>query len=233
LILDLHLHTVLGSSDSSLTIEDAAKQLIKRGLDGACLTEHSSIWEKNKDQIEDVFSHYSLKVFRCIEINTNYGHVIGIGFDKYIPGSHDINLLSQFAKDNDAFLISAHPARRLFGKEKFQHNLLYKGQEYTPDIIEFSSNKLFEFIHGVEVLNGGNNSEENEYAFEAAKINQKIMTGGSDAHSESGVGTVATKFTFDTDSIEDIVSQLYNNQVCPVYKKDDNWIDLDSNYFQN
>ena len=59
------------------------------------------------------------------------------------------------------------------------------------------------------------------------------MTGGSDAHSESGVGTFATKFTFDTDSIEDIVTQLYNNQVCPVYKKDDNWIDLDSNYFQN
>ena len=51
MILDLHLHTVLGSSDSSLTIEDAAKQLIKRGLDGACLTEHSSIWEKNKDHI--------------------------------------------------------------------------------------------------------------------------------------------------------------------------------------
>ena len=106
MILDLHLHTVLGSSDSSLTIEDAAKQLIKRGLDGACLTEHSSIWEKNKDQIEDVFSHYSLKVFRCIEINTNYGHVIGIGFDKYIPGSHDINLLSQLEKISIIYYIN-------------------------------------------------------------------------------------------------------------------------------
>ena len=59
---------------------------------------------------------------------------------------------------------------------------------------------------------------EIEFSFESAILNQKIITGGSEAHSESGVGTFATKFTFDTDSIEDIVTQLYNNQVCPVYK---------------
>ena len=32
MILDLHLHTILGSSDSSLKIEDAAEKLINKAL---------------------------------------------------------------------------------------------------------------------------------------------------------------------------------------------------------
>ena len=231
MILDLHLHTILGSSDSSLKIEDAAEKLIDRGLDGACLTEHSSIWEKDKKLIEDVFSYYKLKIFRCIEISTNYGHVVAIGFNKYLPGSHDNDILKQLAKENNAFLISAHPARRLFGKEKFQHNLLYKGQEYIPDINEFSSNYLFDQVDGVEVLNGGNNIEENRFAFLAATMNNKVMTAGSDAHSESGVGTFATKFDYETDQLDDIVLQLQSNKVTPVYKSENRWIPVNENYF--
>lgn len=232
MILDLHLHTLLGSSDSSLTIEQAAEKLIERGLDGACLTEHSSIWEKNSDQIEDVFSQFNLKIFRGLEITTNYGHIISIGFEQYIPGSHDIELLRKFSTDHNAFLISAHPSRRLFGKEKFQQNLLYKGREYIPSIDEFSSNILFEYVDGVEVLNGGNNVEENNFAFEAAKLNGKIMTGGSDAHSESGVGIFATEFAFETNKISEIVNQLKSNQVQPVFRKDNKWIAVDEQYYK-
>ena len=53
----------MGSVDSNLTVENAAKKISKKNLDCACLTEHSSIWEKNSNQIEDIFNLYNLKVF--------------------------------------------------------------------------------------------------------------------------------------------------------------------------
>jgi hypothetical protein len=84
----------------------------------------------------------------------------------------------------------------------------------------------------VEVLNGGNNLEENSFAFEAAKLNAKIMTGGSDAHSEAGVGTFATKFAFETNEICEIVNQLKSNQVQPVFRKDNTWITVDEQYYK-
>ena len=46
----------MGSIDSNLSVENAAKKIYEKGLDGACLTEHSSIWEKNSNQIEDIFN---------------------------------------------------------------------------------------------------------------------------------------------------------------------------------
>ena len=94
------MHTIMGSAVSNLTVENAAKKISKKNLDGACLTEHSSIWEKNSDQIEDIFNLYNLKVFRAIEISTDYGHIIAIGFDKYYSGSHKywINSYKEFSK---------------------------------------------------------------------------------------------------------------------------------------
>ena len=133
----------MGSIDSNLSVENAAKKIYEKGLDGVCLTEHSSIWEKNNNQIEDIFNLYNLKIFRAIEISTDYGHIIAIGFDKYYSGSHNLELLRDYANKYGAFLISAHPARRIFGKEKYQQNLLYKGKDYIPSVDEFSSNKLF------------------------------------------------------------------------------------------
>ena len=57
------------------------------------------------------------------------------------------------------------------------------------------------------------------------------MTGGTDAHSESGVGTFATKFDYETDQLDDIVLQLQSNKVTPVYKSENRWIPVNENYF--
>ena len=233
MILDLHMHTIMGSADSNLTVENAAKKILKKNLDGACLTEHSSIWEKNSNQIEDIFNLYNLKVFRAIEISTDYGHIIAIGFDKYYSGSHNLEILRKYADQYGAFLISAHPARRLFGKEKYQQNLLYKGKEYIPSVDEFSSNQLFKLIDGVEVLNGGNNLAENKYAYIAAKNNELVMTAGTDAHSESGIGLYGTRFKNEINNVQDLVFNLKNNYSEPVLQSDNAWIELDLNYYNS
>lgn len=233
MILDLHMHTIMGSIDSNLSVENAAKKIYEKDLNGACLTEHSSIWEKNNNQIEDIFNLYNLKVFRAIEISTDYGHIIAIGFDKYYSGSHNLELLRDYANKYDAFLISAHPARRIFGKEKYQQNLLYKGKDYIPSVDEFSSNKLFKLVDGVEVLNGGNNLAENKYAYIAAKNNELVMTAGTDAHSESGIGLYGTRFNNEIKNVQELVFNLKNNYSEPVLQSDNAWIELDLNYYNS
>ena len=227
------MHTIMGSIDSNLSVENAAKKIYEKDLNGACLTEHSSIWEKNNNQIEDIFNLYNLKVFRAIEISTDYGHIIAIGFDKYYSGSHNLELLRDYANKYDAFLISAHPARRIFGKEKYQQNLLYKGNDYIPSVDEFSSNKLFKLVDGVEVLNGGNNLAENKYAYIAAKNNELVMTAGTDAHSESGIGLYGTRFNNEIKNVQELVFNLKNNYSEPVLQSDNAWIELDLNYYNS
>ena len=227
------MHTIMGSIDSNLSVENAAKKIYEKGLDGVCLTEHSSIWEKNNNQIEDIFNLYNLKIFRAIEISTDYGHIIAIGFDKYYSGSHNLELLRDYANKYGAFLISAHPARRIFGKEKYQQNLLYKGKDYIPSVDEFSSNKLFKLVDGVEVLNGGNNLAENKYAYIAAKNNELVMTAGTDAHSESGIGLYGTRFKNEINNVQDLVFNLKNNYSEPVLQFDNAWIELDLNYYNS
>ena len=227
------MHTIMGSIDSNLSVENAAKKIYEKGLDGVCLTEHSSIWEKNNNQIEDIFNLYNLKVFRAIEISTDYGHIIAIGFDKYYSGSHNLELLRDYANKYGAFLISAHPARRIFGKEKYQQNLLYKGKDYIPSVDEFSSNKLFKLVDGVEVLNGGNNLAENKYAYIAAQNNELVMTAGTDAHSESGIGLYGTRFKNEINNVQDLVFNLKNNYSEPVLQSDNAWIELDLNYYNS
>ncbi len=227
------MHTIMGSIDSNLSVEKAAKKIYEKDLNGACLTEHSSIWEKNNNQIEDIFNLYNLKVFRAIEISTDYGHIIAIGFDKYYSGSHNLELLRDYANKYDAFLISAHPARRIFGKEKYQQNLLYKGKDYIPSVDEFSSNKLFKLVDGVEVLNGGNNLAENKYAYIAAKNNELVMTAGTDAHSESGIGLYGTRFNNEIKNVQELVFNLKNNYSEPVLQSDNAWIELDLNYYNS
>jgi predicted metal-dependent phosphoesterase TrpH len=227
------MHTIMGSIDSNLSVEKAAKKIYEKDLNGACLTEHSSIWEKNNNQIEDIFNLYNLKVFRAIEISTDYGHIIAIGFDKYYSGSHNLELLRDYANKYGAFLISAHPARRIFGKEKYQQNLLYKGKDYIPSVDEFSSNKLFKLVDGVEVLNGGNNLAENKYAYIAAKNNELVMTAGTDAHSESGIGLYGTRFNNEIKNVQELVFNLKNNYSEPVLQSDNAWIELDLNYYNS
>ena len=66
------MHTIMGSIDSNLSVEKAAKKIYEKDLNGACLTEHSSIWEKNNNQIEDIFNLYNLKDnLNFVSINLN------------------------------------------------------------------------------------------------------------------------------------------------------------------
>ena len=91
-----------------------------------------------------------------------------------------------------AFMSVAHPFRHFFDPVTFRR----KGEEPFSMSPEEAAEKMrvFQVVHGIEVGNGGNTRRENIFALEVAQILNKPVTGGSDAHSTSGIGTYTTVF---------------------------------------
>ena len=93
---DLHVHTVVGSTDSNLTVEQVIKESQRIGLDGVCLSEHGGGWTTEK--INESFQESGLTVIPALEVNTEFGHVIAIGLESHLPGIHKI--LANFSSPN-------------------------------------------------------------------------------------------------------------------------------------
>ena len=75
--------------------------------------------------------------------------------------------------------------------------------------------EIFSIVHGIEVGNGGNSREENLFAYQVAKHLGKPMTGGSDAHSGSGIGTFTTFFPEPLTNRNQMLSHLHAGNVIP------------------
>ena len=73
---DLHVHTVRGSSDSSLSPSQLIGEAERIGLNGVCLAEHGGGW--NDDLVDQEFGASNLTVSPALEVTTNMGHVIAI-----------------------------------------------------------------------------------------------------------------------------------------------------------
>ena len=86
LIIDLHTHTYPKSDDSFIDINELIVEARSRGLDGICLTEHDSFW--SQDEITVISARHNFLVIPGVEINTDSGHVLVFGLDKYIFGMH-------------------------------------------------------------------------------------------------------------------------------------------------
>lgn len=190
-ILDAHLHTVRGAADSALQPDDLLTEARRIGLTGINISEHDRVWER-----------YDWNVFReqCggiylnqgMEVSTDLGHIVVFGIDQYYSGIRSAERLREVCDEIGAFMSVAHPFRHFFDPVTFRR----KGEEPFAMSPEEAAEKMhvFQVVHGIEVGNGGNTRRENIFALEVAQILNKPVTGGSDAHSTSGIGTYTTVF---------------------------------------
>ena len=88
MIFDLHIHSVKGSSDSSLTTDILLEKAIDIGLSGVCLTEHSSI--TNISDVINKFEKSGITLLRGLEVSTDMGHILVFGLYSYVSGMHKI-----------------------------------------------------------------------------------------------------------------------------------------------
>jgi len=202
-IIDMHIHTTRGASDSSLRPVELARAARRLGLSAFVVTEHDRLWDRL--EVERFREEQSLLLINGMEVSTELGHVLVMGLDKYVPGVRHAEELRRIVDESGGYMIAAHPFRHYFYRIEWER----QGLEPVNLTAEQAARlPIFELVDAVEVLNGGNNAQENAFALEVAQILGKPGAGGSDAHSHQGIGIYTTVFERGIDSEETFMREL-------------------------
>jgi len=207
MVIDLHVHTTKGSSDSSLSPHDMVAEAKRLGLPGLCITEHDFSWDRH--EFIDFARKHDLLLIRGIEVTTNMGHVLVFGLDNYVAGISDIRELRRVVDERDGFMITAHPFRGLHDPGQGRKPLIYKDSLSIPTSIEEAGlHPVFGLVDAVEVANGNTIDADNAYASSVGRSLGLGGTGGSDAHSINGLGQCFTVFEDDIRSEQEFIQAL-------------------------
>jgi len=210
-IIDMHLHTTRGASDSMLDPDDLITEATRVGLTGVNITEHDRMWE-SWDLSPFRKKHPHIFISNGMEVSTDMGHILAVGLKGYSPGIRRLQKLREVADEQGAFLIVAHPFRHFFDPVHFKR----EGKEpfnLTPE--QAAKLPVFQLVDGIEVLNGCNTPRENYFALQVAKTMGKPGTGGSDAHSTQGVGYFAAVFEEEILGPEHMLEQMHKGRFFP------------------
>jgi predicted metal-dependent phosphoesterase TrpH len=213
-VMDMHVHTMGASSDSMLKPEDLPQIGQANGLSGFNCAEHDQVWERYRreayrEEHPDIFVNFGM------EVSTDHGHILAIGLEGYISG---IRRLAQLREEIDkvgGFLIVAHPFRHVFDAV----TAMRKGNapfDLTPE--QAAELPVFKLVDAIEVGNGCNTPRENEFAYQVAQILGKSGTGGSDAHSNTGLGIFATGFEREITSAAVLLEELHGGRFEAVHR---------------
>ena len=155
-IVDMHVHTTLGASDSQLDPEDLARIAGDIGLTGVTVTEHDRVWDRHSaGRFQQ--RHESLFMFPAMEVSTDLGHILTYGLPEYLPGIRKAAQLRLVADEFGAYLVAAHPFRHWFDPVTFRR----RGLEPPEMIAEtMAALPVFQIVDAVEVLNGANTERE-------------------------------------------------------------------------
>jgi len=213
-IIAMHCHTSGGSSDSMLDPEELEEIAAAAGLSGINISEHDKIWERGaqsayKGRHPDFFANFAL------EVSTELGHMIAVGFTEYVGGIQRPEKLREELDKIGGFLIVAHPFRHVFDPV----TAMRKGGkpfDMTPE--QAAEMPVFDLVDAIEVSNASNTPRENEFAYEVAMIRGTPRTGGSDAHSKSGVGNFATGFEKEFRTSAELLEELHSGRFEAVHR---------------
>lgn len=204
-IIDMHLHTTRGASDSMLDPDDLIAEARRVGLTGVNITEHDRMWE-TWDLSPFRKKHEGIWVSNGMEVSTDMGHILAVGLKGYAPGIRRLEKLREVADEQGAFLIVAHPFRHFFDPVHFKR----EGKEpFNLQPEDAAKLPVFQLVDGIEVLNGCNTPRENYFALQVAKKLGKPGTGGSDAHSTQGIGYFAAVFEEEIENTEHMLKLMH------------------------
>ncbi len=200
MLIDLHVHTTHGSSDSSLRLERLIEEAVRAGLDGVCVTEHSTLWLD--DELTERASGSGIHLYPALEVETDMGHVLMIGGNGYVSGIHRMESLAEHAAREGAALVLAHPFRHYTDPSPGQSCILTDAvglDNVSPATaavrLGSGPSAALSLVHAVETVNGATRESDNEFAAKVAAALRIATTGGSDAHSAHGIGSGVTEFS--------------------------------------
>ncbi len=222
-ILDLHVHTTVGSGDSGLSATALVQAVKQSGLTGVALTEHDRQWQP--EDVQRLREESGIFLFNAREWDTDQGHIITLGLGPEVKGIRKARQLREACTDAGAFMILAHPFRYFPGRSNFLF-----GRHPEPESLlvhQLAEHDLFSLVDAVEVLNGNCVQRENEFATQVAEHLGLPATGGNDAHWGTEVGRFfATMFEKDLESEEDMLEELRAGRFCPAVRVNSHFVPL-------
>jgi predicted metal-dependent phosphoesterase TrpH len=199
-LIDLHTHTHPLSHDSLLSPDELIEAAKAANLDAVCLTEHDFFWDHA--EAAALAKRHDFLVIPAIEVNTEDGHIVVFGLDRFVYGMHRMHELARMAEAADAVMIAAHPYRR-----QLPFELRHEG-DWTDALERAIANPALTHVTAIETHNGRGSDRENAFSAEIATRLNLPTTGSSDAHERKDVGRAATEFDRGITNLNDLISEL-------------------------
>lgn len=203
-VIDMHIHTIVGSMDSDVSPKRLAEQAKLVGLNGVAITEHLHSWRP--DEIEQWRRDHELFAFNAREWTTDMGHIGVFGLPPNIPNLRYVSDLRRACQDYGAFMVINHPFRYFPGPSSLLFGDRWRAGDLALD--ELCEHPVFSMVDAIEVANGGCIDRENRLAMEVAARLGLPTVGGSDAHMPLEVGRFATRFEKATLSESQMLDEL-------------------------
>jgi predicted metal-dependent phosphoesterase TrpH len=200
MLIDLHTHTWPLSDDSLLSPDELVERAKAAGLDGLCLTEHDFMWEPQK--VRDLARRHDFLVLPGIEVNTEDGHMLVYGLDRYVYGMHRVRDLARLVGEANGALVASHPYRRSMP--------FYPEDEELWDLAldRAQANPAYSHVCAVEAINGRGSQNENLFSWQLSARLSLPGIAGSDAHEAADVGACATRFQRPIRDLSDLIREL-------------------------
>ena len=208
MLIGLHNHTRPLSHDSLITADDLIVAAKERGLDAVCLTEHDFFW--NLDEVRDLSKRHDFPVIPGVELNTEDGHFVAFGLDKWVYGMHRTEELATMVAEAAGALIAAHPYRR-----QLPFELKTEG-DWGEAMERAAANPAYAHVSAMEAFNGRGSERENAFAAKLCERLKLRPVAASDSHELTDVGTCATEFPRQISTVEDLVGELAAGRFEPV-----------------
>lgn len=200
MLIDLHTHTRPLSWDSYLSPDDLVERSKQAGLDGICLSEHDYLWDP--EEVAKLARRHDYLVLPAIEINTDDGHMLVYGINKYVYGMHRSHELAHHVDDAHGAMVAAHPYRRQMPW------YMDSERDYQEALARASQNPAYKYCVALEKFNGRGTIKENKFSADLCAYMEMPGTAGTDSHSRSDIGRCATNFERDIHNIEDLIEEL-------------------------
>jgi len=104
MIIDLHIHTSKGSSDSIISPEELIHKAKEKGLGAISITDHNSY--KGFQEVSKIGKEDRLLVIRGIELSSRYGHLLIYGVDVNEIFKVELTKLLSFVKNKKYIKLS-------------------------------------------------------------------------------------------------------------------------------
>jgi predicted metal-dependent phosphoesterase TrpH len=202
LILDLHVHTNVGSYDSNLAPLELIQKGKVSGLDGVVVTEHDRGWDV--DLARRLGREHDFLILCGMEVSTDLGHILVYGLKEYVSGIIYAETLRQVVDQVGGIMFAAHPFRKAF----FQTTGRWDAPKPTLTVQEAADRMLVQLVDGLEIYNGATGERENDLAVAVGDYTGLHGIGGSDAHSELGLGCCATEFSRPVRTEAELIEEL-------------------------